>query len=414
MSEKERERMPRRLGRFSAGICFLLCFALVCGVMGPGVWAGQETEVKENQEGGAQREGPEITAKGAVLLDAASGRVLFEKNAHEPLPPASVTKVMSMLLVMEAVDRGEISLQDPVTISERAARMGGSQLFMEPGEVHRVEELMKGVAMASANDACVALAEYVGGSEEAFVEMMNERARELGMENTHFQNTNGLPVAEHYASAYDIGVMSRELLTHEALRPWLVTWMDTMTIGKEGHETEFGLTNTNRLIRQYSGATGIKTGYTADAMYCLSGSAKREDMELIGVILGASSSNTRFAEMAALLDFGFAEYKNMIFGQAHQSLGTVQVEKGEKEQVDAVLEKPAAFLAKRSEVSLVSHEIRLEQSVGAPVKKRQKLGELAVLRDGKKEAAFDLVAAEAVEKTGPVGLMAELLWAAFR
>ena len=180
--------------------------------------------------------GLNITSKAAVLIDAKTGTVLFESNSHEELPPASVTKIMSMLLVLEAEDRGQISMEDIVTVSDRAAEMGGSQMFMEPGEQHTVEELLKGAAMASANDACVALAEHIAGSETAFVDMMNARAQELGMENTHFQNTNGLPVADHYSSAYDIALMSKELLEHEEIKEWLVTWMDTVNVGLEGKQ----------------------------------------------------------------------------------------------------------------------------------------------------------------------------------
>lgn len=221
----------------------------------------------------------DISSKSAVLLDVSSGKVLYEKNCHEKLPPASVTKVMTMLLICEAIEDGKIKLDDEVTISENAASMGGSQIFLEPGEVQKVDTLLKGIAVASANDACVAMAEYVGGSVEEFVDMMNKKAKELKMNDTNFVNTNGLPVENHYTSAYDIGIMSRELLKHEMIEKYLTTWMDDIIVGKK--RATIGLANTNKLIKHYNGATGVKTGFTAEAKYCLSASAKRGKTHLI-------------------------------------------------------------------------------------------------------------------------------------
>jgi D-alanyl-D-alanine carboxypeptidase (penicillin-binding protein 5/6) len=212
--------------------------------------------------------GMEVDAKSAVLIDSGSGAVLFEKNSHDRLPPASVTKVMTMLLIMEALDEGRISLEDTVAISERAAGMGGSQMYMEPGERHKLETLMTGIAVASANDACVAVAEHHSGTADIFVEHMNKRAAGLGMADTHFVNTNGLPVADHYSSAYDIALMSRELVKHEKIRDWFGLWTTTVTVGLPGkQQTELGLTNTNRLIKTNPGANGIKTGLTQEAGY---------------------------------------------------------------------------------------------------------------------------------------------------
>ncbi len=225
-----------------------------------------------------------VDAKSAVLIDAESGKVLFAQNENDELPPASVTKVMTMLLVLEAVDSGKISLDDTVTISERAASMGGSQMYMEPGEQHTMEEIMKGVAMVSANDGCVAAAEHLCGTVEIFVENMNKRASELGMKHTNFVNTNGLPASGHYSSAYDIALMSKELMKHMDGHTWFTTWQDNITVGLPGKQTEFGLTNTNKLIKQYPGALGIKTGYTSDAGYCLSGAATRDNTTLIAVV----------------------------------------------------------------------------------------------------------------------------------
>lgn len=303
-----------------------------------------------------------------------------------------------MLLVLEAEDSGKISLDDIVTVSSRAAEMGGSQMFMEPGEQHTVEELLKGTAMASANDACVALAEYIAGSEEAFVDMMNTRAVELGMENTNFQNTNGLPVADHYSSAYDIALMSKELMKHEEIREWLVTWMDTVNIGLEGKEKEFGLTNTNKLIKQYTGATGIKTGYTADAKFCLSGSAQRGDMELIGVVLGAETSDIRFSEMKAMLDYGFAVYDSVSLGEKDIPIGTVLVEKGAEDSVEGVLAEDVNILVKKEEKQQITNEIYLEESLPAPIKKGDRLGEMTVLKNGEIIEKHDIVAQNDVDR----------------
>lgn len=347
---------------------------------------------------GGETEGPQVTAASAVLIDGKSGEVLFEKNSHEELPPASVTKIMSMLLVLEAEDRGQISLDDIVTISDRAAEMGGSQMYMEPGEQHSVLELLKGAAMASANDACVALAEFVAGSEADFVELMNERAAELGMVNTHFQNTNGLPVAGHYSSAYDIALMSKELMTHEEIRPWLVTWMDSVTVGLEGKQKEFGLTNTNKLIKQYSGATGIKTGYTADAKFCLSGAAERGNLELIGVILGGETSELRFGEMKSMLDYGFAVYDSVGLGEKGVSLGSAKVLKGSCDSINAVLAEDVNILTKKEEKQQITKKIFVEKSVKAPVNQGDKLGEMKVFKNGELIETHDIVAEKSVEK----------------
>ena len=218
-----------------------------------------------------------VSSKSAILMDVGSGQILYEKNAHDKLPPASVTKVMTMLLICEALDSGKITLDDSVQISDNAASMGGSQIFLEAGEVQKVDTLLKGIAVASANDGCVAMAEYIGGSVESFVDMMNAKAKELNMKDTNFVNTNGLPVDNHYTSAHDIAIMSRELLKHDVISKYLTTWMDQVVVGKK--QITVGLANTNKLIKHYQGATGVKTGFTQQAKYCLSASAKRGDTQ---------------------------------------------------------------------------------------------------------------------------------------
>ena len=249
----------------------------------------------ENSSDSASSAAFSIDAKSAVLIDADSGAVLYEMNSREELPPASVTKIMTMLLIMEAVDSGRISLEDEVTISENASGMGGSQLYMEPGETHTVSELLTGISMVSANDACVAMAEYISGTEEIFVEKMNEKAEELGLENTHFANTNGLPAADHYTSAYDLAVMARQLLSYPDILSYLSAGSGSIEVGKEGHTSVIEMINTNKLLQTYNGATGIKTGFTQDAGYCLASSAERDDLRLIAVLLGAETSQLRFS-----------------------------------------------------------------------------------------------------------------------
>ncbi|MBQ7953776.1 MAG: D-alanyl-D-alanine carboxypeptidase [Clostridia bacterium] len=246
---------------------------------------------------------PSYAVRSYMLMDYDTGTVLAENNSNEPYPIASVTKVMTMLLCMESLQAGKISMNDVVTVSEYAASMGGSQIYLEPGEQMTVEELLKSVAVGSANDASVALAEYIMGSESAFIDAMNERAKSLGMTNTHFANCNGLDEDNHYSSATDVAIMSRELLKHDAIRPFLGIWMDSVRNG------QFGLTNTNKLIRFYNGAIGVKTGSTTNAKYCLSSAATRDGLTLIGVVLGAETTSERFETAKELLNYGFANYK---------------------------------------------------------------------------------------------------------
>lgn len=343
------------------------------------------------------------TAKGAVLLDADSGTFLYEKNSHESLPPASITKIMTMLLVLEAVDRGQITLQDQVTISERAASMGGSQMYMEQGEQQKVETLLKGMAIGSANDACVACAEYVGGTEEIFVEQMNKRAKELGMKDTHFVNTNGLPVEGHHTSAHDIGLMSKELLKHQQVHEWLTTWQTTVLVGLSGKEqTEFGLTNTNRLIKLYPGANGIKTGFTQEAGYCLSGSATKEELTLISVVLGCDTTQHRWAESMKLLDYGFASYESAKMANKGEVLGTITVEKGDPYQVNVVALDDIKYLMKKGEASQITRSAIIFDNIKAPLAVGDPVGEL-VIQKGEQEVARYPLTVEADVR--PVGLV---------
>ena len=379
----------------------LIAALLFGGFMGIDQFQPQERSisiVNARVEPSEKETGMKVKAKAAVLMDAVSGEVLFAQNAHKKLPPASVTKVMTMLLILEGCDSGKIRLSDTVTISERAASMGGSQMYMEPGEQHTVEELLKGVAMVSANDGCVALAEHLAGSVEMFVEQMNKRAAELGMKDSHFVNTNGLPVANHYTSAYDIAVMSRALIAFPETAQWFTKWQDTIKVGLPGKEKEFGLTNTNKLIKQYPGAIGIKTGFTQDAGYCLSGAAERDGTRLIGVILGCTTSNIRFSEIKRLLDYGFSNYESVKIAEKGQVQKALKIEKGTPSKVDVIMEDDAAILVKKGNKNRIKTKIEMDGYIKLPLKRGQKLGELVVLQDGKEKERFPIVARDSAKK----------------
>lgn len=341
----------------------------------------------------------QIAAKGAILIDAGSGKVLFEQDSHKQLPLASVTKVMTMLLAMEAVEKGKITLKDKVTISEYAASMGGSQMYMEPGEQHTLEELLKGIAIVSANDACVAVAEYLSGSEEIFVESMNKRAEELGMRDTHFVNTNGLPVADHFSSAYDIALMSRLLIQHKETYEWFNTWQTTITVGLPGKEKEFGLTNTNKLIKTYPGANGIKTGFTAEAGYCLSASATKNDTTLIAVALGSETSKIRNAEIAKILNYGFATYQAATVAKKGQIIKKVEILRGEPFEINAVTCDKITALVKKGEEDTVTSKAKIDSEIKVPFEKGHKIGILEVFVGKEKVVEYPLVADIKVEKT---------------
>ena len=339
--------------------------------------------------------GPETAGKSAVLLDAATGTVLYEKNAHEKLPPASVTKVMTMLLIMEAIDSGCIGWNDTVTASEAAAAKGGSQIFLKAGETMSVTDLLKSIAVSSANDAACAMAEHIAGSEAAFVEKMNEKAAALGMNDTHFVNCTGLDdepeAAQHLTSAYDIALMSRQLLVnHPKIREFTTIWMDTVRDGS------FGLANTNKLVRFYQGATGLKTGFTQKAGYCLSASAQRDGLELIAVVMGAETSQDRFDACKQLLDYGFASYALVtpqLEGE-HQ----VPVKLGAESFARAVPAEDVTLLIDKAQKSSVTTEVVLEEGVTAPVSQGQKLGTLTVKAGDRVLAQVNMVAAEPVQR----------------
>lgn len=320
----------------------------------------------------------DIVSKSAILMDASSGKILYEKNSHEKLPPASVTKVMTMLLVCEALESNKIKEDDDVQISETASSMGGSQIFLEPGELQKVDTLLKAIAVASANDACVAMAEYIGGSVEEFVAMMNNRAKELGMKDTNFVNTNGLPVDNHYTSAYDIALMSRELLKHKKISKYLTTWMDEVVVGKK--QAKIGISNTNKLVKHYQGATGVKTGFTQQAKYCLSASALRNGTHLIAVTLCAETSPIRFKDATTLLNYGFANYESVKICDANQKVATVKFPKGSIENVDLVSKEDLSVLIKKGDSKEFTKKIEVKKDIPLPIKKNSELGVVKVYK----------------------------------
>ena len=354
----------------------------------------------------AKAEGPEVAAPSAILMDAATGTILYEKNAHEKLAPASVTKVMTLLLVMEALDSGRISWDDMVTASETAAGKGGSQVYLEVGEQMSMDEMLKSVVVSSANDCATALAEHVAGSEAAFVEMMNARAAELGLEDTHFVNCTGLDdepnAAEHLTSAYDIALMSRELLKHDEIRKYTTIWMDTVRDG------QFGLSNTNKLVRFYQGTTGLKTGYTKAAGHCLSASAQRDGIELITVVLHCESSSDRFQSAKALLDYGFANYA-LVSAELPDAPEPIRVKLGTQSLVTPVLQDSAPILIEKGEQARVTKTVTLPEEVTAPIAAGQQVGTLTIATDTRTLAEIPIVSPVAIERLTLWELTVQLL-----
>ncbi len=366
-------------------LCSLIC-ALIFALNLPCISNGEQIETE---------------AESVLLMEASTGQVLYEQNADKALPPASVTKIMTLLLVMEAVKEGKIALEDQVTVSELAASMGGSQVYLEVGEQMTVEEMIKCVVVSSANDAAAALAEHTAGSLEGFVEKMNQRAVQLQMTATHFENVNGLDdtTENHVTSARDIAIMSRELLKHEKILEYTCIWMDTVRNGA------FGLTNTNRLIRFYKGANGLKTGYTSRAKYCISATAKREGMQLIAVVMASPTSNERNATAVKLLDYGFANYE--LFDENAHMLAPLKVTAGKQEQLQLCYETPS-FLLQKGEKSRVKEEIFLPEEISAPVNKGQAVGTVKWTLDGKEIGKADILAAEEVKRLGFFDIFAKL------
>lgn len=335
-------------------------------------------------------------SKSAILIEASTGKVLFEKNSDEQLKPASMTKIMSMLLIMEAVDAGKISLSDSVMISKNAASMGGSQIFLQEGDTYKVEELLKGIAIASGNDAVVAMAEKVGGSVENFVTMMNEKATELGLSNTHFANPHGLDADNHYSSARDMSIMARELVKHEKILEFTSIYEDYL---KKPDGSSTWLVNTNRLVRFYNGVDGLKTGFTEGAGYCITTTAKRDSMRLISVVMGVETSDKRSIDSTNLLNFGFNTYQVKSILKANEILGTVKIIGGKVEQTEVILEKDITDISKVTDESKsFTHELSLNE-VKAPVQVGDIIGTVIIKnQNGEIVAEENVTVKESVSK----------------
>ncbi|MFT4413252.1 D-alanyl-D-alanine carboxypeptidase family protein [Fredinandcohnia humi] len=337
-------------------------------------------------------------AKSAILIERDTGKVLYEKNSNEKLPPASMTKIMTLLLIMEALDNGSISYSEKVRTSEHAASMGGSQIFLEPGEEMTVEEMLKGIAIGSGNDASVAMAEKVAGSEEAFVEMMNKKAEDLGLKNTLFQNPTGLPAENHYSTAYDMAIISKELLKYEDITKFTGKYEEYL---RQNSDNKFWLVNTNRLVKFYPGVDGLKTGFTTEAKYCLTATAVKDDMRLISVIFGAPTPKDRNAQVTKMLDYGFSQYKTHPLYERNQEVSNVKVSKGSEKTVKLFTSEPISLLTKKGEkIDDVKKEIIVAEKINAPIKKGDEIGKLVIKKDGKVLSESPLVAGEDIDAAG--------------
>ena len=349
----------------------------------------------------------ELSSPSAILMDADSGKILFEKNAHDQRPCASITKVMTLTLVMEALDSGKIRLDDVVTASAHAASMGGSDIWLEEGEQMSVDDMIKATAVASANDAAVALAEFICGTEDDFVSKMNEKARQLGMNDTTFMNCNGLDEEGHITSAYDVAVMSRELIKHEKIFDYTGIWLDELRNG----ETQ--IVNTNKLLKTYDGITGLKTGTTGDAGSCITATAERDGLSLIAVVLGADSGTARFKDAATLLDYGFANFETAEL-RLSDDLYPITVEGGMSDKADLTCAEKSYLTLPKGQLEGLKRKLDIAESIEAPVTKGTKVGTLSFSMDGEELASFDILTAEDVEKKSFSSLFALVLAAAFK
>ena len=381
---------------FSTPICYAFSDGYTWSVLSNSIEAS--ASLQENEEI-LDNNFLNLETGSAILIEQNSGQMLYGYNIHEKLHPASVTKVMSLLLIMEALDSGKITLDTQIPCSSNAASMGGSQIWLDTTETLSVNDMLKAIAVVSANDCVVALAEYIGGTEEGFVQMMNNRAKELGMNDTTFKNCHGLDEDEHLTSAYDISLMSRELLSnHPSITNYSTIWTDTLRNGKSA------LSNTNKLVRNYSGCTGLKTGSTSLALFNLSASASRDGLSLIAVVMKSPTSALRFSNATALLDYGFSNYSYKSFGNKGEIVKNVDVTKGVSTNVNAVYEKSPSFLVKKGEESNVTYEINLNNTVQSPVYQGQQLGTIKYSLNGSEIETVNLVAENSVEKINLINM----------
>ncbi|MCM3236883.1 D-alanyl-D-alanine carboxypeptidase [Heyndrickxia oleronia] len=367
---------------FSSIICLLL---LTATISLPAFAAEKSTELAED-------------AKSAILIERDTGSILYDKNSHEKLPPASMTKIMTMILIMEALEQNKLSMNEKVRTSEYAASMGGSQIFLETGEEMTVEEMLRGISIGSANDASVAMAEKIAGSEEEFVDMMNKKVKELGLKDTKFQNATGLPEKDHYSSAYDMAMMAKELLRHENITKFTGTYESYL---RESTDKKFWLVNTNKLVKFYPGVDGLKTGFTNEAKFCLTATAKKNGMRVVAVVFGAPSTKVRNAQVSKMLDYAFAKYVTHPIYKKGQSLAEVKVSKGDTKKIQALTSEPISVLTKKGEkIESIQKTIKLNENLKAPVKKGDKIGTITIKKDGKVLAKSNLIASKDVKQAG--------------
>lgn len=354
-------------------------------MVSPAVFAEEKTGIQLAED-----------SKSAVLIERDTGTILYDKNSDEKLPPASMTKIMTMLLIMESIDSGKVKWDEKVRTSEYAASMGGSQVFLEPGEEMSTEEMLRAIAIGSANDASVAMAERISGSEEAFVEEMNKKAKELGLKNTQFQNTTGLPTENHYSTAHDMAIIAKELLKYDGITKFTGTYESYL---RENTDKKFWLVNTNRLVRFYPGVDGLKTGFTSEAKYCLTATAEKNGMRVIAVVFGAPTSKSRNAQVTKMLDYAFSQYETHPMYERNVTIDKTKVSKGDKKKIEVVTSEPISLLTKKGEsVKDVKQEIVIHEDIKAPINKGDVIGELKLKKDGKTIVMSPLVASEDVKE----------------
>ncbi|KRQ86808.1 D-alanyl-D-alanine carboxypeptidase DacF precursor [Caloramator mitchellensis] len=375
--------------RFAA----ILLTIIMLIVFSDNVYAAKEPDLK-------------LDCKSAILIENSTGKVLYELNSHEKVYPASVTKIMVMLLTMEAIDRGEIKLTDKVVVSPRAKSMGGSTMFLEQGEIRTVEELLKGVSIESANDASVALAEYLAGTEESFVEKMNNRAKELGMKNTHFVNCTGFYDTNHYTSAYDVAIMSRELLKHSKILDYTKIWMETIS---EGRKEPFTLVNRNKMIRRYLGCDGIKTGYVKESMYCISATAQRNGIRFISVIMGAPSANERNEMAGRLLDIGFAKYETITAVKKGDVVGEIKLPMSKPEKVNLIANEDLKIIVEKGTKLKYQNKVELFRDLKLPIKKGDVVGILKAVDGEIVYGQAPVVVDEDINKVNYIDVLAKMI-----
>ena len=392
---------------FKILIIFALCisiFSLTTAYSGLYIWSSDINTPEVNSNVSTENDKLNLESESAILIEQSTGQILYEHNSHEKLRPASVTKVMSILLIMEQIDSGKLSYSDSISCSENASSMGGSQIWLDPKETLTVDEMLKAICVVSANDCVVAMAEHIAGSEEAFVQMMNDKAKELGMNDTTFKNCHGIDEDGHVTSAYDIALMSRELLSkHPDIKKYTTIWMDSLRDGKSQ------LVNTNKLIRTYKGATGLKTGSTSLALYNLSASATRDNLSLIAVIMKAPTTKTRFAEAKKLLDYGFNNFTFKTFGKKGDVIQFVPINRGVQRGINAVLEDDAGTLVEKGKESHIFLEVSINNNIEAPIKKGDVVGKVSFKIDDKEVYSVNLVSDSNVDKINIFTMWAKII-----